>query len=95
MPTLIKNKENHLAKVNKVYSGSRKSCKNLYRFYSACRQTILFCLSPDDFIHLEGRDRSDIDANYVGIIRKVSAMVAYSKLAVFFPEILKIYQNMH
>ena len=42
MPVLIKNKENRLAKVSKVYSGSRKSWKNLYRFYSACRQTILF-----------------------------------------------------
>ena len=34
---------NRLAKASKVYSGSRKSwIKNLYRFYSACRQTILF-----------------------------------------------------
>ena len=32
-----------LVKASKVYSGSRKSwIKNLYRFYSACRQTILF-----------------------------------------------------
>ena len=34
---------NRLAKASKVYSGSSKSwMKNLYRFYSACRQTILF-----------------------------------------------------
>ena len=52
------------------------------RFYSACRQTILFCLSPDGFIHMEGRDRSDIDANYVWSIREVSTIEAYSKLGV-------------
>ena len=58
--------KNRLAKASKVYSGSSKSWKNLYRFYSACRQTILFCLSPDDFIHLEGRDGSDITGKYLG-----------------------------
>ena len=80
-PVLIENKENRLVKASKVYSGSSKSWKNLYRFYSACRQTILFTW------------RGGMGVILLQIIQG-STKIDPNRLGSDSPMALKIYHNM-